>query len=76
MFKCAEDERDDALERWIARTGEDATPEDWAEEALQYARVRHTRRRFLRPHLARVIREAQEIAVRKALRERTDQPID
>ena len=48
---------DPELEAWIHQP---LTPEQWADMALSDAHVKKTKRPFLRPHIARVIRQAIE----------------
>ena len=56
-----------AVDAWVDDMVMRTTPEEWAEDAMSRATIKKTRRKFLRPHLAAVIREAQEAAVKRAL---------
>jgi hypothetical protein len=66
----------DDLADWVSKLSEVLTPLDWAEQALDYAQVKHSRRPFLRPHLARAITEAQEAAVKRASRPKPEPPAE
>lgn len=63
------------LKEWIMSKLIAATPEEWAEEALAAAQVKKTRRTHLRPHLARTIKLAQEVAAADALAKKSQEPV-